>query len=282
MISGKLLNLRLIKVGIDKFWEERILLAAVLMLASFASLAFDSQVAKASPYSSYNCAAHCYGIITWTNNGNFTPVNGAQTTISVVGIACPPPSCSYSNVDFIDNEMWVIDRTHQASNCPKYGKCWVEGGYIAYPNSSSSYTEDYFWADYRPFVDSDLHFHDLGVVPSGDYGFYVVIYIYRVSSTSFRVHIYSVTKDFSNQYSTSNQMTPDDIEIGQELQGTHGASSGSANFVANQYVSTRDNNLHYQTNNGSPGTNPGPITSYWVVPPSQSSTGGDFLTKCGC
>jgi hypothetical protein len=53
-------------------------------------------------------------------------------------------------------------------------------------------------------------------------------------------------------------MTPDDINIGEELQGTSGASAPTAHYTYNVWEGT-DNNTHYQTMNADTGTPNAPV-----------------------
>ncbi len=254
-----------------------------------------ASAATARPLS-YSCVMlngmpkHCYGIADWSDNGHYPAINGAYTDISVVHLSCPAPQCSYANADFIDDEIWVRDVAHQASSCPTYKVgCWVEAGIIAEPSSPSSGTTVwYFWADYRP-GDSMLNYHPIAVVNSGDYGYNTVIDIYRTASSNcntsprsgtFALSIISETHSYP-QLSQRNCMTPDDINIGQELQGTNGASAPTAHFTFNYWVDT-NGIAHYQTLNPSTPTPDAPVHDDLVTPPSQSSTGGDFDTWCIC
>lgn len=158
----------------------------LLTIGSFYNLQAVMAAATAVPASTYSCVSpHCYGETSWTNKGKYTPVNGGGTSILVVHLSCPAPACSYANQDFIDTEIWIKDVAHEAPSCPTYNAgCWVEEGVIALPNSSGSGTTvKYFWADYRP-GDSKLNYHDLGVVPSADFGGQVSLYISRTDSSN--------------------------------------------------------------------------------------------------
>lgn len=75
-------------------------------------------------------------------------------------------------------------------------------------------------------------------------------------------------------------MIPDDIEIGQELGGTGGASGGAARFVYNQWIDTNGYS-HYQTADGSI-SNQYPVSVSWNVYPHQSSTGGSLYVSSCC
>lgn len=280
---------------VSKSFIRRVLLASsialLLLISSFVSNSTASQAATNHILSSYSCYSnHCHGIADWSDNGTYPLINGAYTAISMVHIACSAPSCQSSRGDFIDDEIWVRDATHQASSCPTYKVgCWVEQGYIATANSSGSGTTvNYFWADYRP-GDSMLNFHYIAVVPSGDYGYATFFDIYRTASSNcstsprsgtFAVNIASETQ-FYNNTSARDCQTPDDINIGQELAGTSGASAPTANFTDNEWVGT-NGVANYQTLNADTPSPNAPVSDSWVTLPSHSSTGGDFTTKCGC
>lgn len=75
-------------------------------------------------------------------------------------------------------------------------------------------------------------------------------------------------------------MQADFIEIGAELAGASGASAPTADFTYNQWRDSSAYNWHYQTGNGlTPKVNNPPYGG-WAVPPSGSSTGGDWYTYC--
>jgi hypothetical protein len=220
---------------------------------------------------SYSCAGDCHAINDWQNG----TINGSATQISVVHLTCSPTYCSSGG--FVDNEMWLQKLTSPNNppgyQCPCY---WVEAGYSTYSNDHLTRV-DYFWADKRPiygYVE-----HDLASVPSGDYGNYASVYINRSSSSSFEVTINSPGYYFDGS-STNNSMSPNDINIGQELYGTNGALAPNADLIDNAYIDT-SNNFYYQTTMGNR-TEDGPPYAWWAIYPTppNSSTGGDLVTAC--
>jgi len=119
--------------------------------------------------------------------------------------------------------MWLNDT---------YNHAWVETGYITYPTVFGA-AEDYFWADWRP-QDTQINQHDLGGVPSRDYGQNPTFTIHQSSSSSYHVTIASPNFSYSG-YSTNNYMAPSQLQMGQELAGTSGASAGNARFSYRYY-----------------------------------------------
>lgn len=279
------------KVSLQTFYEERIAITVLLIVSVFATnFVFSSRSAMASTYNCYNYQnrqQHCYGIVLWTDNDTFPPVNGSKTYIVIRGMSCNPPACVYNRPDgtsdFIDNEMWLSDQTHKASLCPLYGNCWVEAGYMSRPNSNGQgSTESYFWGDYRPH-DNMFNFHLLNPIPSGDFGHSTDFEIYRVPNNNFNVLIISQGVDYQ-LVSANNIMIPDQIQIGQEIQGTGGEGALEAYYTLNVWVDTNSQD-HFQTNAGyvPPPYPPGSPTVYgWQYPPVSGNQGGTFTTHCGC
>jgi hypothetical protein len=240
-----------------------------VLLLSFALGAFGAfgQVAKAAPARPlYACTYHCYGYNDWPGG----PINGSVTYIKIVQLSCSFTSCS--NGPFIDNEMWLNDLTNPNGACP----CFVEAGYTTIAGSHQT-RYDYFWGDNRPTW--GIFFHDLAQIPAGDYGNYTQFYINRSGSSSFQVYVASANYN-ATQYSTSNSMTPGDINIGSELYGTAGASAPTAHFIYNIWIDTSGVS-HYQSVNGTlKYLNGPPPYRGWTTPPIYSSSGGDLYTYC--
>lgn len=221
----------------------------------------------------YSCSVHCYAINDWPGG----PINGSSTEISVVHLACNG-NCQAG--DFVNNEMWLSDQSSSG------GPYWVEVGYAVDKQDDGSAPEQYFWADDRPGQGYQIHY--LANVPAGDYGNYTWFKIQwqtdinSYCTSRYYPYCYDITVQSSN-YSASpvelnNTMTPNDINIGEELSGYSGASAPTAYYIDNYWIST-SNVGHYQTANGT-------ITQYkppyggWTTYPSQSSTGGTLNTHC--
>lgn len=170
---------------------------------------------------------------------------------------------------------------HHPSTCPL--TCWVEAGYEGQASSSTGTQEDFFWGDVRP-GDSHINYHFISNLQTSDYGGTVLITIQYTSTNRFEIDVIAPTQGYA-YYSTNNGMTADDIEIGQELQGTTGASSGVAHFTDNRWISLNDA-ANLQTSDApvrsyAPGST-NPVSGNWSTHPSSSNPGGNFYTSCGC
>lgn len=75
-------------------------------------------------------------------------------------------------------------------------------------------------------------------------------------------------------------MSPNAIQIGQELTGSSGASAPTASFTSNRYADPGNSNFYYQGADAYTGTPASPPYDYWYILPSQSTTGGEFRTYC--
>lgn len=245
--------------------EIRMALVVALALALVsASLVFQTHPARA-----YDCSSHCYGMNSWLGT-----TAGAVTDISVVPLQCPKASCWSVNTGetaFITNEAWLTDRATG-------GNWWVEAGYHTYAQASGV-TVDYFWADMRPLFYYALH--DLGPVPQGDFGRTAEFVISSVGGCSpYTVGIASPNYYMYGQQSTDNAMTPNDIDIGQELSGYGGPSAPRAYFTGSQWEDY-NGNFNYQTLDGSLYYNNPPYVGWSSGhKPSQSTTGGQLWTNC--
>jgi hypothetical protein len=247
-------------------------IAAALLLALLASQAIsllNPMIARAYSCGTGSGSGHCYGINFWSMSPG---IRGAGTDILVVHLNCS--SCwSISETGFVDNEIWLND--YNNSGCSG-NVCWVEAGYWTVSGAFST-TVNYFWADNRP--GGGLNVHTLAQVPSADYSDYAEFYIWQNFgwSNKWEVDIDSPNYYYSN-YSTSNSMVADDINIGQELAGTSGASAPTAYFTDNWYY---DSNLNfdYQSYEGAVTSN-NPPHAAWDTNPAYSLTGGVFKTWC--
>ena len=121
-------------MSIKRRFGSRIMQFVVLLL-----LCGAAKHAHANPYSCGNPqSGHCYGISSWTQGSEYF---GAYTDITQVAMSCPS-GCG----GFVDDEIWLIDRS--SSNCTTndFNMCWVEAGTTADEGSSPQF----FWADARP------------------------------------------------------------------------------------------------------------------------------------
>jgi len=234
-------------------WAVTALIAA---LAIIAPQIHDRGVAFA-----YSCGtAHCYKGIHWGGH-----VSGESTDIYIAPLTAP------NDGGFVDNETWLVDLT---------GPYWVEIGYSTFGSSSVQY----FWADSRP--GSTYYEHPMASVAGNEYGTRPQFAIQHGSGNSWVASIVGPGSNFGGSWtSTNNTMTGNDIQIGQELAGTTGASANYANFTINVWYGYYDGSFHYQTNSGQDlnlayGSTSNPPYGGWDVIPQNSTTGGQFTTNC--
>ncbi len=197
--------------------------------------------------------------------------------MTVVSLSCSPSYC-WDPGYFVLNDLWVQDTTHHVSQCGAGGGvCWVEAGYISYNPTSTSSAVWYVWADLRP--NSTFFKHFIAQVPSGDIGKSAAMNINYQGSNKWQV-ISSTPSGVYYNYSTANTMTADDINIGQELYGTGGASAPTAHFTYNYWIDT-SGAYHFQTGWSSSGIHVyNPPYGGWTTYPSPSGTGGNWHTSC--
>jgi len=233
---------------------------------------------SAYPYSCGNpSSGHCYGTASWQEK---TEYFGAYADLTQVAMGCPA-GCG----GFVDDEIWLIDTKSSGCGSNGFGVCWVEAGYIFTDGSSSA---QFFWADGRPLTSSAFNLHILGPTdPAGTTDHYMIIKDGRGGSGIFQVWVYN--DGLSTLYqgtSTSNTMSGNRIDIGQELAGTTGASAGTANFTRNiwavqalgpEYVFW----YNRQTDKGGVGSANPPVAS-WAIDPAAPPPpeGGEFTTRC--
>ncbi len=229
----------------------------------------------------YSCgdpsSGHCYGTATWQEKPEYF---GAYTDISQVSMACPS-GCG----GFVDDEIWLIDTKTSGCRSNGFGMCWVEAGYFFTDGSANA---QFFWADGRPLTSSAFNLHILGPTdPVGVTDHYMIIKDGRGGAGIFQVWVYN--DGLSTLYqgtSTSNAMSGDRIDIGQELAGTKNASAGTANFSRNiwavqalgpEYVFW----YNRQTDKGGVGS-ASPPTASWAIDPASPPPpeGGRFTTSC--
>lgn len=247
-------------------WPRRLLtLLLGLTLISIFTLTGLS-IAEARPlYSCGNASSgtHCYALA-YSGASGFYNAQGSTAKITVVQMQCS--QCGGNpgtTTGFISNEIWVFDGS---SN-------WIELGYRTRADTLHSW-EEYFWADKRPVDCSGcINNHTMGNVPSGDYSQYATLTIKRTGSTSFHVTLSSPNASKSGD-STSNTMTVQIVEMGQELAGNAGASAPYARYIYRYYwnssgVSTAIGQSYTPTYSNPPWWNQ--ITG---------TTVGDFETHC--
>jgi hypothetical protein len=186
---------------------------------------------------------------------------------------------------FVDDEIWLIDTKSSGCSSNGYGVCWVEAGYFFTDGSTNA---QFFWADGRPLTSSTFNLHILGSTdPVGVTDHYMIIKDGRAGAGIFQVWVYN--DGLSTLYqgtSTSNTMSGDRIDIGQELAGTQNASADTANFTRNiwavqvlgpEYVFW----YNRQTNKGSVTSDNPPVASWAIDPASPPPPeGGQFNTRC--
>lgn len=258
------------KVARSAFPAARPLLAGLSCLLLFSG-----------PIFGYSCGnpstGHCYGTATWQEKAEYF---GAYTDLTQVSMGCPS-GCG----GFVDDEIWLIDTKTSGCTSNGFGVCWVEAGYFFTDGSSNA---QFFWADGRPLTSSAFNLHILGATdPVGTTDHYMIIKDGRGGAGIFQVWVYN--DGLSTLYqgtSTSNTMSGNRIDIGQELAGTKDASAGTANFTRNiwavqvlgpEYVFW----YNRQTDKGSVGS-ANPPTASWAVDPASPPPpeGGQFTTRC--
>lgn len=217
----------------------------------------------AAQQGSYDCTnPHCYGIALFTHSD----LAGLYTAISTVHmeVFCQS-NCVLVRNRFLTNEAWLLDTNYY----------WVEAGMATFHNGTNSRLL-YFWAHRRPTYGYFLH--HLGEVPDGDIGQTGVYAIKRLDSTTFSIVIYNANTYFARS-SKHNKMTPTIIELGQELHGTElVGQDGPATHSMNGFY-TSGGAFHYETGLAAVQSDDLPHVA-WLVPPTQSSTGGVLQTTC--
>lgn len=214
-------------------WSPRQTFAVPLAIA-IAAVLLGGYALRAPTAFAYSCGVgsslkyHCYALARTKLpvDPTFGPSQGAETNI-----VAEPLTCGSSCGGFVDNEMWVADASFRD---------WVETGYI----SNSSGTDHYFWADLRPRdCSSCLNFHDLGSMPSGDIGQNAHFLIQRWSSGTNGTYYVEISTPnvYTYAWSTSNSMSVDHVDMGQELAGSGGAHAPSARYSYRYYFDSGGN-----------------------------------------
>lgn len=259
--------------------KTRLIVAALGQLtAGLCLILVMSTPSQAVTYSCGNqSSGHCYGVASWQEKPEYF---GAYSDILQVPINCPG-GCG----GFIDDEEWLIDDHSAGCTGNPFGMCWVEAGYIA---SDGSNNPVFFWADSRPMNASTFNLHLLGGTdPAGVTDHFMIIKDARNGPGIFQLWIYNDSlSTLYNGTSTSNTMSGNIVDIGQELAGTQDASAGSANFTRNiwavqalgpEYVFWYNRQIDQ---GGVSSANP--PTGSWTIDPSSPPPpeGGQFTTHC--
>jgi hypothetical protein len=234
----------------------------------------------------YSCGTpsggHCYSIaltaLGRANAGSCTADNssaifGYRSSIGVVTNGMTPGNL------FFNNEMWLKSHT---------GPGWIEAGYM----DDAFLGELYFWAENDNSTGIYVN-HFLSNIPQSDFGNNALVQIFnngpdRNTSSSFTVSIQNVSTNF--QTTTNNPLwnsppTPwaAEINFGQELAGTNGASASAVFFLNNSWM---DSNgvWRLQTLDMASQVDQPPFGG-WVQTPCDTAQsgqpqGGAFVTYC--
>lgn len=182
----------------------------------------EVSAASARP-ANYSCAQgpggeiHCYGENEWPGGQT-----GGATSIYVVGMN--------GGNGFVTNTIWVGQTGNPNGDCASHNNtCWVEGGYAAQNGE-----ENWYWADVRPCSCGGYHEHDSAPLQYGDFDEEVNIGIYQTSSSTWAVNVDGYVTSISGT-STGQTMNANYIFIGQELEGSSGASAPETNYTFNEW-----------------------------------------------
>jgi hypothetical protein len=181
---------------------------------------------------------------------------------------------------FIDNETWLVDFDSYTCANNAERACWVEAGYgTFYDYDTNTSPNIYFWADSRPLYLGYTE-HPLYPVSSSDKN--VIINIYTGSNYNWYVNMYPSYSQYYQEQSTDNEMVPAHIELGQELQGTSGASAPTASFQFNGYYIGPADKLafDYFTRGQDYSEISRPPYGRWVAVPDSQNSGGEWITSC--
>jgi hypothetical protein len=272
-------------MSIKRWLGTRIMPVAVLVLLYGAA---------AHAQASYSCgdpqSGHCYGTSSWTQGSEYF---GAYTDITQVEMSCPS-GCG----GFVDDEIWLIDRSSNNCTTNDFGMCWVEAGTTANEGSSPQF----FWADGRPGTGNTFNSHYLGNAdPVGTVDHYMLVKDGRSSPNNYLIFIYNDSQStlYNGVSSVVNaggcgntppQMVGTEIDIGQELAGSppsnREASATTAHFTRNIWaVQALDSAYVFwynaQTAAGGVRSDNPPFAS-WAQNPGAAGApeGGDFTTRC--
>ncbi len=219
----------------------------------------------------YNCEnpyGHCYSINQWYSPTGY--YSAAKTSISISQLYSPGGSCPHINV-----EEWLSD----AQNGHDY---WVEAGLTSGNDCVGAYCPIqvcYFWEDERP--GSTLIGHVMGAAQSNDYNNLATFQIANAGSGTWSVNMWAPSQHDSSS-STSNNMSPNNIQIGGEVEGTSGESAPYTSLTWNTY--NTGSGYSYFTSDGNSPADQAPWSGGWGPAPSQTQGGGTahWNVSCGC
>jgi hypothetical protein len=267
--------------------SRRFIVGTVLLTLLCVSSILFPKVASAHPLYTCNTSAsqrHCYGIVTWNQQlagWQLKDVYGAGSTIQVQPMVCSG-YCKTTN-DHLSNEVWLIDTSSASCTNIAGGVCLVEAGYTDtfFTSPSAHVATTYFWADIRNVGGkANGHVHFLPGIQSGDYGKNELVQITASGNGSGKWQVRICSPSYCpnppTNFSTSNYMIPDTIEMGLEVSGTVGWAS-PANFTKNQYFDVTGTSK-YETMSAQVEED-FPVTGSWSVLPENDSTGGVFTTQ---
>ena len=210
--------------------------------------------------SSYQCGTpsggHCSGYVNWNQS-----INGSQVAIENVTLTGAVDTNS-----FMTNEMWLTQNNN--STCAPIGgatvPCWVEAGFTYMPGHSSNDT--FFWAQDLPNKGFTLNFGES--FPSND--FFSTFTIDRTDKSTVRIAITVPADDGSNLIydSTNNTLAPDQMIIGMELEGTHGAIEAPTAAFENPGWFDTGNTFNVESSDGTVSSDNPPSGSWYNAPSS--------------
>jgi hypothetical protein len=238
----------------SRFW-----IAAGSAVIVFALAGCTGSGTSPTPYSCGTPSTdHCYAELIIGTTDVPGGILGFRTSIGVNSVN--------GGDGFINEEFWLLS----TSGC----RCWIETGY----QESENLGYYYFWAETVPpgvYGPS----HDLGPVAPGDFGGSATFDVQQTGPQSFAITVTTPTASYAATSSNSYLSDPANsgfVEMGQELQGSTGASAG--------YVFFQDN---MEFSGGHWGYIPGgqldigaPPYGGWLDPPSSADPGGIFFTEC--
>ncbi len=231
---------------------------------------------RSGEHDTYSCGdafGHCYAVATWTNS--------SLSTTQLAGVLA---DISYTNLNggdgFVENEIWLVQtNSPPCADVNPIDFCWAEVGMTA--SSGQFPGTHFFWADNTPT--SGYTFHDLGVVPPSDQDpknpdLFAITYD---GSGVWQVAIVGLASGSALIFAYSyDAMIPNRAEMGQELEGTSGASAGSADFSALAYEDGFVLHVGAPWITVLPGIeSDNPPLFMWIQPPGASGDGA-FQTTC--
>jgi hypothetical protein len=222
----------------------------------------------------YSCPAnsHCYGQISLSDS------------VTLIRLQLDTPQLIGGD-GHISDEVWLVQGNNPAcSGTDENGLCWVEVGVCAGNSGCSGgdpTTTHFFWAEAPP--NGNFNFHDLGVVPSQQFGQRMIVGIAKLPGPDQPNSIFAFVEPglLYGGVSTGNTMTPTTFQFGLELFGTMGASATDAHFT-NIYVMDGNGGAYLGGSTTSfwngVVTDNSPVVADWEITPDQSMTGGKFHT----